>query len=94
MTISTPSNTCPECGVVGLGYVCGSPADPSGGLDCYRRALAAGHSLTVAVLGESELGCCTTILPDGTFVVEFDPDDRAGWTQYVTQRDLVEVEVA
>lgn len=37
MTISTPSNTCPDCGVVDLGYVCGSPDDPSNGQDCLAR---------------------------------------------------------
>lgn len=88
MTISTPSNTCPDCGVVG-GPVCGSPADPSGGLDCYRRALDAGHSLTVAVDGEADLGRCSTILPDGTFVVDYDGRER-----YATLRDLLAVEVA
>jgi hypothetical protein len=32
--------TCPDCGAVGLPFVCGSPADPSNGEDCRARARA------------------------------------------------------
>lgn len=79
---------CPDCGVVG-GPVCGSPDDPTGGLDCYRRVLANGGELTVRVPDQSELGRCTSILPTGYLVVDFEPEDRASWVEY---RPLAEVE--
>lgn len=91
-SVGCPSCTCPDCGVVGLGYVCGSPDDPTGGLDCYRRTLDTGWALSVYVKGEAEPGRCTTILDDGTFVVDFAPEVGVGWSQHVTMADLVEAE--
>lgn len=39
--VSTRSNTCPDCGTVGLPYVCGSPADRSGGMRCVLTRIIA-----------------------------------------------------
>lgn len=68
--VGCPSCTCPDCGVIGQPFVCGSPEDPSGGADCESRE-AANWSRRFADPNDSinicdEPDCGKPIFSDGT----------------------------